>query len=88
MKINSLQEGVLLRLRDGAKSAYGLGAGLGTLNALGLKGLVKADRSKSGCFSMPRTSIVWHITDAGKRQVAYLDKDGLPVSNGPRETGA
>ncbi len=84
MKINSLQEGVLLRLRGGARSAYGLGAGLGTLNALALKGLVKADRSKPGCFLMPRTSIVWHLTDEGKQRVAHLDNDGLPISNGER----
>ena len=86
MKLNNLQLGILRFLRDhGPRSAYGLGAGLNTLNALALKKLVKADRSRSGSFSMPRTSIKWEITDDGKQRVAHLDKDGLPITNGVRE---
>ena len=86
MRLNNLQLGVLRFLRDaGPRSAYGLGAGINTLNALALKKLVTADRSRAGCFSTPRTSIKWEITDDGRQQVAHLDKDGLPLSNGDRE---
>jgi hypothetical protein len=85
MRLNNLQLAVLRRLRDeGVMSAYRAGAGLNTLNALSLKNLVKADRSRAGCFSTPRTSIYWEITEDGRERVAHLDKDGLPVSNGDR----
>lgn len=83
MKLNNLQLGVLRQLRDsGPGSAYRLGTSLNTLNALSLKKLVKADRSKVGCFSTPRTSIVWEITEDGSSKVSHLDKDGLPIPTG------
>jgi hypothetical protein len=83
MKLNNLQLGVLRFLRDdGPRSSYGLGAGLNTLNALASKKLVKADRSRAGSFSTPRTSIKWEITDEGRQCVAHLDKDGLSITNG------
>jgi hypothetical protein len=82
VKLNNLQICVLRKLRDdGPRSAYGLGAGLNTLNALSLKKLVKADRSKAGCFSTPRTSIKWEITEDGRQRVSYLDKNGLPLQH-------
>lgn len=80
-KINSLQKSVLLRLRKtGPCSAYQLRARLGTLNALGLKKLVSADRSRPGSFAMPSTSIVWTITDDGAARIAHLDDDGLCIN--------
>lgn len=83
MKLNNLQLGVLRRLRDdGPSNAYRLGASLNTLNALSLKKLVAANRSTPGAFCAPRTHIVWSAMDAGKQQVAHLNKDGLPVTNG------
>lgn len=83
MRLNNLQIGVLILLReDGPRSSYSLRAGLNTLNALSAKKLVKADRSKAGCFSTPRTSIKWEITDDGRQHIAHLDGDGLPLPNG------
>lgn len=88
MKVNNLQLGVLRRLRDGGpESAYRLGVGLGTLNALSLKKMVIADRSRPGSFMTPRHAIRWSITHRGAQEVAHLDKDGLPVPNGDRASG-
>lgn len=72
MRLNNLQLGVLRAIRNkGASGAYRLGATMNTLNALALKKMVKADRSNPGCFFSPRTSIIWHITDEGLKQVAH-----------------
>ena len=90
MRINSLQEGILRRLRDdGPLSAYRVRASLNSLNALSLKKLVTADKSAPGAFCAPRTHIKWSVTEAGKQLVAHLDKDGLPtIPNGElREDG-
>lgn len=84
---NNLQIGVLRRLRDdGPSNAYRLGVKLPTLEALSLKKMVTGDRSRPGSFATPRHAITWTITDIGRLEVGHLDKDGLPVSNGDRQT--
>jgi hypothetical protein len=64
---------VALRLlkKVGPRTAYP-GMSIGTLNSLALKGLVKADRSRPGSMAMPRTSIIWSITDDGRAAIFTL----------------
>jgi DNA-binding PadR family transcriptional regulator len=55
----------LMALKGGERSAYP-GLHMGTLQALERKGLVTS-RHGLGSMFMPRNSINWRITDAGRK---------------------
>lgn len=69
-KLTPKQHDVLERLiAAGGRSSYDLRATLGTLCALERRGLVSARRGL-GSIAMPRTSIKWMVTKAGRAALA------------------
>lgn len=64
--LTNRQAEALIKLRDhGPRCAYP-GIHLGTLSALSLRGMVRADYSVLGSMAFPSTSIKWVITDKGR----------------------
>lgn len=60
MKLTPIQERALAKLDESeGRSAYDIQESLGTLNALSLKGLVRAHRSGLGSLYSPRVGITW-----------------------------
>lgn len=63
--LTNRQSEALIKLRDhGPRCAYP-GIHLGTLNALSLRGMVRADYLL-GSLAFPSTSIKWSITEKGR----------------------
>lgn len=65
-KLTNRQAEALIKLRDhGPRSAYP-GIHMGTLNTLRDRGLVTS-RGGLGSMAMPHTSIMWSITEKGRK---------------------
>lgn len=73
-KLTNSQTKALIKLRDhGPRGAYP-GILMGTLNALSLRGLVKAKYGPGSAFA-PHTCIEWSITAKGRAALQEADHD-------------
>lgn len=75
MRLSRQQGAALVMLvGNGPSSVYSLRSTLQTMWALERRKLVKPER-RPGAFVFPHTSIIWHLTNAGRDWVNALPTD-------------